>query len=542
MRIWKKSIGIGVMCLVMAVAAGVILAQNHQISGSRIKAHVKFLSSDLLEGRGVATKGGELTEEYLAAQLAAFGARPAGENGTFFQKVPMVGVLTLPSSQLVVEKQGQRLPLQWQTDFVGGTFRQLPKVEIRAEMVFVGHGIVNAQENWDDYKGVDVKGKIVVVFTNEPQPDNPDVFKGRTLTYAGRWVYKFEEAARQGALGCVIIHTTPTAGYAWEVVRNSWGKEDAQMRLEPNARALSLAGWVTQAAGEKLLAMSGHNVSELLAAADSRDFQPISLGITMQGQLDAQIRQIESRNVLGAIPGSDAKLRDQYVMYSAHWDHLGVSVPVNGDAIYNGAIDNATGLGVVLETARAFSALREAPRRSILFAFWTAEENGLRGAEYYSVHPTIPAAKTALNLNYDSLFPSARTKDVVVSAAERTTAWPVVQEVARQYELEIASDPRPEQGSYYRSDHFMMARVGVPAFKISLGSKIYGKSDNSGDSEFLDYNTKRYHQPSDEFRDEWDFASLEHAARFGFTIGLNIANSNAMPRWNAGDEFAIGSR
>jgi Zn-dependent M28 family amino/carboxypeptidase len=540
MRIWKMSIGIG--GLVGLAAVGILMAQNSQIYGGRIKAHVKFLSSDLLEGRGVGTRGGQLTEEYLAAQLEAMGVRPAGEKGTYFQTVSMLGVQTQPDSLLSFEKGGERVTPKWQDEFVGGTHLQKDNVSLQGEAVFVGHGIVNAQENWDDYKNVDVKGKLVIVFTNEPQPENPDVFKGRTLTYAGRWVYKFEEAARQGALGCLIIHTTPTAGYGWEVVRNSWSKEDPQMKLEANSKALTFAGWVTQETGEKILKMSGHSVDELLKAADSRDFKPIPLGINVRGEMKAKLRSIESRNVLGLIQGSDAKLRDEYVMYSAHWDHLGVALPVNGDAIYNGAIDNATGVGVVLETARAFAALRDAPRRSLLFAFWTAEESGLRGAEYYSQHPLIAAAKTAVNINYDALFPSARTRDVVLTAADRTSLWPLVEDVAKRYELEIASDPRPEQGSYYRSDHFMMARIGVPAFRVGLGSRVYGKPDDFASAEFADYNAKRYHQPSDEFRDNWDFASLEHAARFGFTIGLDVANQQAMPRWNAGDEFAVSQR
>lgn len=540
MRIWKKSIGIGVIAGL--VAMGITLAQNQLISGDRIKAHVRFLSSDMLEGRGVGVRGGQLTEDYIAAQLAVLGAKPAGENGTYFQKVPLVGVQTLPSSELSAVRDGKSIALKWQDEFVGTTHRQLPKVAFEAEAIFVGHGIKNEQENWDDYKGVDVKGKIVVLFTNEPQPDTPEVFKGRTLTYAGRWVYKFEEAARQGALGCLIIHTTPTAGYGWEVVRNSWSKEDPQMLLEPGQTPLAFAGWVTQAGGEKLLGLSNHTVDELMRAADSRDFRPVPLGLTLKGSLIAKIRQIESRNVIGVMAGSDPKLRNEYVMYSAHWDHLGIALPVNGDAIYNGAIDNATGVGVVLETARTFGMLREMPRRSVLFAFWTAEESGLRGAEYYSHHPIFPAAKTAVNLNYDALFPSARTRDVVVSGAERTTIWTSVQEAARRYEFEIAADPRPEQGSYYRSDHFMLARIGIPAFKIGLGTKIYGKPENYADAEFADYNTKRYHQPGDEFRDDWDFSSLEHVGRFGFTIGLNIANQETLPRWNAGDEFAVASR
>ncbi len=434
------------------------------------------------------------------------------------------------------------MSFKWQDEFVGTTHKQQPETKFQAEAIFVGHGIVSRQEEWDDYKGVDVKGKLVVLFTNEPQPENPQIFKGRTLTYAGRWVYKFEEAARQGALGCVIIHTTPTAGYGWEVVRNSWSKEDPQMLLEPGNSPLTFAGWLTQDAGEKLLALSGHSVASLLQAADSRDFKPIPLGVSFRGNLKSNIRKIESRNVLGVIPGSDPKLREEYVLFSAHWDHLGIALPVNGDSIYNGAIDNATGVGVVLETARVFSALRQKPRRSTLFAFWTAEESGLRGAEYYSHHPLFPPAKTAVNINYDALFPSSRTRDVVLTGAERTSVWPTVQETAQRYQLSVAPDPRPEQGSYYRSDNFMLAKIGVPAFRVAPGNQIYGKPDDFAAAEFTEYNTKRYHQPSDEFREDWDFASLEHAGRFGFTLGLNIGNQEPLPRWNPGDEFVVSGR
>jgi Zn-dependent M28 family amino/carboxypeptidase len=428
---------------------------------------------------------------------------------------------------------------EWQSDFVGGSQLQREKVQFDAEAVFVGHGIVSQSENWDDYKGMDVKGKIVVLFTNEPQPDNPQVFKGKTLTYAGRWTYKFEEAARQGALGCIIVHTTPTAGYGWEVVRNSWSKEDPQMKLEPGKPALAFAGWLTEQAGNRLFSLSGHSVDELLKAADSRDFRPIPLQVHLKGTIESQIREIRSRNVLGIIPGTDPQHKDEVVMYTAHWDHLGVALPVNNDAIYNGAIDNATGCAIVLETARAFSELEQKPRRSVVFAFWTAEESGLRGAEFYASHPLFPPAKTAANVNYDALFPSARTRDIVMTGAERTTLWPLVQQTAKRFDFDITPDPHPEQGSFYRSDHFMLAKIGIPAFKISLGTKIVGQEQDAALAMFREYNTRSYHQPSDEFRESWDFASLEHVARFGFVLGLDIANSTVMPGWNPGDEFAI---
>lgn len=521
----------------MFLAVQIVDAQPPVVYGDRIRPHVKYLASDLLEGRGVGSRGGELTEEYLAAQLALAGAKPAGENGTYFQTVPMMGVETQPDSQISATAKGQTIDLKWQQDFVGASHRQIPTAEFDAEVVFAGHGIVSQTEKWDDYKGVDVKGKIVLVFTNEPQPDNPQVFKGRTLTYAGRWIYKFEEALRQGALGALIVHTTPTAGYGWDVVRNSWSKEDPQMKLPQGQSALTFAGWITEQAGDRLLAMAGRSVDELMKAAGSRDFRPIPLGIRLRGKLNAKLREIRSRNVLGMIPGSDANLKNEVVLFTAHWDHLGRALPINGDGIYNGAIDNGTGCGIVLEIARAWGALDQKPRRAALFAFWTAEESGLRGAEYYSRNPLVPASRTAININYDAIFPSARTKDIVLTGAERTSAWTMVHEAARRHELEIQPDPRPEQGSYYRSDHFMLARIGVPAISVKVGNQVMGKPTEFGAEQFREYNTKHYHQPSDEFREDWDFASLEHVARFGFMLGMNVGNAQTMPAWNPGDEF-----
>ncbi|MBC7926496.1 MAG: M20/M25/M40 family metallo-hydrolase [Bryobacteraceae bacterium] len=314
------------------------------------------------------------------------------------------------------------------------------------------------------------------------------------------------------------------------------------MQLEPGKYALAFAGWLTQEAGSKLLGMSGKSIEELMKAADSRDFRPMPLGIRLKGHLNAKIRQIQSRNVLGQVEGSDPKQKNEFVMFSAHWDHLGIALPVNGDEIYNGAIDNATGCGVVLEQARAFAQLGQKPKRSIMFAFWTAEESGLRGAEFYAAHPVQPLNKIAVNINYDALRPSGRTRDIVVTGAERTSSYPMVQEAARRFDLEIATDAHPEQGSFYRSDHFMLARAGVPAFKVSPGPKEHGKPDKFSEAAFLEFNTKHYHQPSDQFQEDWDFASLEQSARFGFLLGLNVANSEPLPRWNAGDEFAVSGR
>jgi Zn-dependent M28 family amino/carboxypeptidase len=511
-------------------------AQPTAITGTHIRAHTKFLSSDLLEGRGVGSRGGDLTTDYLATQFALAGLKPAGDKGTFFQAVPMVGVATEKSASLALVKGGARVPLTWQDDFVGVTQRQQKQEEFEAEAVFVGHGITAPEFDWDDYRGIDVKGKIVVLFTNEPPSEDPKFFGGRALTYYGRWTYKYEQATRKGAVACIIVHTTPTAGYSWEVVRNSWGKEDPQMVLENGQAALGLAGWVTRKAGDRLFAHLGKTVDDMVKLADTRGFKPMPLNLKLSAKLPTAVRPIASRNVVGFVEGSDPVLKNEAVVFSAHWDHLGIGVPVNGDAIYNGAVDNATGCATLLEIARVWAALPVKPRRSAIFLAVTAEESGLRGAEYYGLHPFIPTGKHALNVNYDALYPFGRTKDVVVTGAERTTVWPTVQDIARRFNLAIAPDARPEQGLYYRSDHFSLARVGVPAFSVKMGNELRSGS-GSGDDFFVEFNSKNYHQPSDEYKESWDFAGMEELARFGMTIALEVANQDKLPTWNPGDEF-----
>jgi Zn-dependent M28 family amino/carboxypeptidase len=511
-----------------------LIAQAQTISGEHIRAHVKFLSSDLLEGRGVAVRGGELATEYIATQFALAGAKPAGDDGAFFQKVPLVGVQTLPDAKL---SAGKDLSFRWLEDFVGLNRRQKAAEDFDGEAIFVGHGIVAPEFRWDDFKGVDVKGKVLVLFTNEPTSSDPKFFGGRALTYYGRWSYKYEEALRHGALGVIIIHTTPTAGYGWEVVRNSWGREEPYVKLATGTPELAFAGWVTQDAGAKLLALAGKTVDELLRASDSRDFRPFPLGVRLRGSIRSQIREMNTKNVAAIVAGSDPKASEEAVIFSAHWDHLGIGTPVNGDSIYNGAVDNATGCGVLLEIARAWAALPQKPRRSALFLAVTAEEGGLRGSEYYAEHPLIPPGKTIMALNYDALQPVGRAADVVVSGAERTTLWPLVQHTAKRFGLTIKPDPRPEQGSYYRSDHFSFARVGIPAFTINEGNEFAGKPAGYGEDVFGEYNARRYHQPSDEYRDDWDFSGLEQMANFGVALGIEAANMNGGSSWNAGDEF-----
>jgi Zn-dependent M28 family amino/carboxypeptidase len=526
-----KSIGI------VAIVALTLLAQPGGISPERIRADVKYLSSDAMEGRGVGTKGGDLATDYIASQFAQAGAKPAGDNGTWFQKVPLVGIDPQPETQLSASASGKSLDFKWLDDFVGVDEMQRPGGRFEGEAVFVGHGISAPEWKWDDFKGVDVNGKILVLFTNEPTSDDPKFFDGRALTYYGRWTYKYEEGLRHGARGVIIIHTTPTAGYGWDVVRSSWGRENPYVKLAPGERALAFAGWLSREAGDKLLALAGKSVDEFLAASEKPDFKPIDLGIQIRGRTFSQVRDLETRNVAAMVTGSDPKLKDEFVIYSAHWDHLGVGTPVNGDAIYNGAIDNGTGCGVLLELARAWAAMPHKPRRSALFLSVTAEEGGLKGSEYYGHHPLVPPAKTAIDLNYDSIYPWGRAKAIDISGYERTNVMPVAEGIAKRLELGIEPDPHPEQGHYFRSDHFSFAHAGIPAFSIKVGTEFYGRPAGYGEQMYEEYNSKHYHQPSDEFQQEWDFTAVAQAAQFGFILGTDIANQDKLPDWRPGDAF-----
>ena len=529
------------MCArILAVAAlltSCAAAQDLHISGERIRAHVNYLASDKLEGRGVGTEGAKLATDYIASQLQEAGLKPGGDNNTYFQRVPLVGVTTEPSATLTIVRADQRVPLTLVKDYVGTALSQKPANDFHAEAIFVGHGISAPEFGWDDYKGEDVKGKVLIFFTNEPPSEDPAFFGGRALTYYGRWTYKFEEATRRGAVAALIIHTTPTAGYGWGVVSGSWGQEHPQLELKAGERGLDFAGWLTQEAGAKLLAGTGRSVDDLLALANQKSFHPIHLGIDIVGHVPVKLRQIESRNVIGRADGSDARLKSQAVLFTAHWDHLGVGLPVNGDKIYNGAVDNASGCAIVLEIARAWAALPHKPKRSALFTFVTAEESGLLGSKYYGEHPEIPSSQTAADINYDALFPFGKTRDVSVTGAERTTLWPLVQRDAKRMNLEIKPDAEPEQGEYYRSDHFSLARVGIPAFSISQGTDYIGKAPGFGKALFQDFNSKRYHQPSDEYHEDWDVSGMEQMGDFGLMLGIDIANAPRLPTWHAGDEF-----
>jgi Zn-dependent M28 family amino/carboxypeptidase len=505
-----------------------------EISADRVKAHVAYLASDRLEGRGPGTRGEFLTTEYLAAEFKKAGLKPVGERDTYFQAVPLVRVATSPSSTLRAVKGETTLDIPCEEGFSGTSQTQKEMEEFDAEAIFLGHGITAPEFGWDDYQGVDVKGKVVVLFTNEPPSNDPKFFGGTALTYYGRWTYKFEEAARRGAKACFIIHTTETAGYPYSVVRPLDG---AQLKREPGQPALAFAGWLSSAAGEKLLGLSGRTVEGALKEANTKGFKAYTLGIHLNGKISTDVEKIVSNNVAGLAEGSDPALKSEVVVFTAHWDHLGVGRAVLGDAIYNGAADNGTGCGLLLELARAWCAQSPRPKRSALFLAVTAEEKGLLGSKYYTHHPLVPLGKTALNLNFDMILPLGVPESVVVTGAERTTAWPTVQAAAAKNRLEIEVDQRAHLGIFYRSDHFSMARAGVPAFSVATGMKIKGKPKDFAPKAMKEFNDRVYHSPQDEMNPNWDFSGFVVLARFTLDVARDMANADRLPTWNPGDEF-----
>lgn len=506
------------------------------ISPEHIRWHVRYLSHDLLEGRGTGQRGGELAAEYIATQFAEYGLKPAGDHGTYMQKVPLVGITTLPETQFtLVPKRGETMNLKPLDEYVAYDETQQAQSDVDAEIVFVGYGISAPEYNWDDYKGVDVKGKVLLMLVNEPSSDDPRFFKGKALTYYGRWTYKYEEALRRGAVGVILIHQTQMASYSWEVVRNSNAGEKSSLRA--NGPALNVASWIQFDVATRLVTASGMNLEKLMQAAQSHDFHPVNLGARLQAHMVSKIRNFESNNVLGILPGSDRKLADEAILYTAHYDHFGIRADMPGDNIFNGADDNATGCGILLELARAFGSALGRPRRSILFAAVTAEEQGLLGSEYLAKHPPIPAGKISLDLNYDDVKPLGAPEDVEVTGAERTSFYPLVLATAKEFRLAIRPDVRPEAGHFYRSDHFSLARVGIPSFSINEGMKFRGHPESWGLEHEKEYVEKHYHQPSDEYHPEMDFVGDSAMARFGFALGWEAASMPKLVGWQHGDEF-----
>ncbi len=515
---------------------GTAIVAMQAIRPENIETHVRFLSDDLLEGRGTGQRGGDIAAEYIAAQFALYGLKPAGDKGTYMQKVPMVGITPGADTRFtLVPANGKKFDLKPLDEYVAYDQTQQPASDIDAEIVYVGYGIDAPEYNWDDYKGVDLKGKVLLMLVNQPA-DDPKLFHGKALTYYGRWTYKYEQAARKGAVGAILIHKTDMASYGWEVVRNSNSGEKSFLKLD-GAPKLKVAAWIHLDVANKLAKSAGLDLDKMMSDARSRDFKPVPLNVRLTAHMASKIRPFESNNVIAVLPGADKKLKDEAVMYTAHYDHLGIRPDMPGDNIYNGAMDNATGCGILLELARTYAQGAQKPRRSIFFASVTAEEQGLLGSEYLGKHPPIPANKIQLDLNYDDVKPLGSPEEVQVAGAERTSFYSVVQALATEFRFTIRPDARPEAGHFYRSDHFSLARVGIPAFSINEGMKFKHHDEAWGLAQDADYTKNHYHQPSDEYHPGMDYTSDAAMARFGFALGWEAANQSTQVTWKKGDEF-----
>ena len=513
------------------------------IDAERIRADLRFLADDLLEGRGTGQKGGRLAALYLETRFRILGLEPAAAPGSYLQEVPLVGLETQSESRLAIVSEQGRLEPKWLEEYVANAETQKDVEAIDAPLVFAGYGIVAPEYRWDDFKGADVKDKVLVMLVNDPPSDDPSLFGGKALTYYGRWTYKYESAARAGAAGAILIHTDASAGYGWSVVRNSWGRERPYVALAPGGpRPLKLAAWVSEPFARALLKSAGQELDALRGAAARRDFHPVPLSVRAEARMVTKIRPITTWNVIGRLRGGDPKLREEAIVFTAHYDHLGRGAPEGGDDIYNGAADNASGVATMLETARAFTLLPRPPRRSLLFIACAAEEGGLRGSEYYAAHPLVPLARTAANVNMDGTPVWGQPRDFTFLGADRSTLGEVVREAARALGFTVIPDPHPDQGSFYRSDQFNFAKVGVPAFSLDPGLDYIGKPPGYGQRIWEEYEETRYHRPKDEYDPAFDLSGSAQTARIALFIGYRVAQAQAPPRWNAGDEFEAARR
>jgi Zn-dependent M28 family amino/carboxypeptidase len=524
------------------------LAELPQVDADQVLAHIKVLSSDEYEGRLPGTKGEDLTVAYLTDQFKQIGLAPGNTDGTYVQDVPLVGITAAPAP-LQLRKGGRQLTLKFRDDFVASTRRVTETVGLdNSELVFVGYGVVAPEYNWDDYKGLDVKGKTLVMLVNDPpvpDPSNPSeldpkMFGGRAMTYYGRWTYKFDIAAEKGAAGAIIIHETGPAGYDFNVVQSSWtGEQQGLVTPDKNMSRAAVEAWVSLDKAKQMLAMAGQDFDALKAQAATREFKPVPLGITASITLHNTLRTMTSRNVMAKLEGGDPALKDEYVIYTAHWDHLGVGDPVNGDRVYNGAIDNASGVSGMLEIARAFTKLPEPPKRSILFMAVTAEEQGLLGSEYYTVQPIYPLAKTLAEINMDELNVHGKARDIPIVGLGNSELDDYVKAAAAEQDRVVVGDAEPEKGYYYRSDHFNFAKKGVPALNPDFArtSQFIGKPADYGKQVIENYTAHDYHAPSDEVKPDWDLSGAQQDLEVFFAVGYRVAQADTFPQWAPTSEF-----
>jgi Zn-dependent M28 family amino/carboxypeptidase len=517
--------------------AGSTAAAVELITEDFVREIIKEISDDRYEGRGPSTAGDVAARKYLADRMAQLGLQPGAANGSWEQPFDMVSVNTHPPDSWEFSGHGKTSAFKQYDDFVINGNSQQPRIDVEnAEVVFAGYGIQAPEFDWDDYKDVDVSGKVVILMNNDPDWD-PELFAGETRLWYGRWDYKFENAARNGAIGAIIIHTTPSAGYPFQVLQTS--NTGPQMELpvgdEPRKQ---FKYFMTEDATRALVAMAGLDHEELREAAYNRDFKPVPLGVRTSIGMDVTINAVQTANLLGLIPGSDPVLKDEVVIFSAHHDHLGVG-PANdeGDTIYNGAMDNASGVAEVLAMAKAYMALPERPRRSILICLVGAEEQGLLGSKWYAANPTFHPGKIAANLNFDGGNLHGLTKDITYVGFGKTSIDELVIKYAAEQGRIVKPDQFVDRGYFYRSDQFSFAKIGVPAVYLEPGTDFIDRSPEWGRQVVEEYTTHHYHQPSDEYDPNWNLAGMIQDAQVGFWIGLAVANADEMPTWNPGDEF-----
>ena len=508
------------------------------ITATEIDGDLRFLSSDLLEGRAPATRADKLTTEYIADQLRGAGVEP-GVNGSYFQTVPIDVVKADPASIKVTASGKSKMTLRSPDDVVVFAGSAVEKSSANGELVFVGYGASAPEYKWDDYKGMDLKGKILLVLVNDPpaSASEPKLFGGRAMTYYGRWTYKYEEAERRGAAGVLIVHTTESASYPWHTVVGSWSGEQRMLPRDASETApLGMRGWITDSAATALLKPAGLDMAKLRRDAESRDFRPVSTGITIDFSARNSVKHLSSANVVGIVRGHDSKLKHEYVALSAHWDHLGIGVPVDGDSIYNGSVDNGSGVASVLAIARA-TAKMPSTRRSLIFLFVTAEESGLLGSQFYGEHPTVPATSIVADLNLDVVTVNGRVRDLDVMGDNKSTLGPMLASLIRPQGMKLSPDAHPEAGHFYRSDHFSFAKVGIPSVSIGAGDDYVGKPKGFGEKANADYVAHRYHQPADAYSPDFDLSGAAQISNIVLKFARTLANSPVTPSWNADAEF-----
>ena len=509
------------------------------VTTAAMDAHLRYLADDLLEGRAPATRGGELAARYIAAQFQAIGLRPAGPNDSYYQPVTLIGMTARPS--FVWGAGTKTESLRYRDDFVAWAGRPDPHVAVDGDVVFVGYGVRAPEWNWDDYKGMDVRGKVLLMLVNDPGLQDTSVFQGRGLTYYGRWTYKLEEAARRGALGVVLVHTTRSATYPWEVVRGSWSVEQFTLDI-PATPQIEFASWITTAVATRALKSAGWSLDSLTHAAARRDFTPVATRLRVAVTVSSKIRRVRSANVVGKLQGGDSTLAGDAVLVTAHYDHKGIGPATAGDSIYNGAEDNASGIAAMLAAAQAITQVNPRPRRSMLFIATTAEESGLLGSEAYVRAPIIRLDRTAAVVNIDGANVRGLTRDVAALGADRSDLGAVFASAASAESLKATGDPDPAKGSFFRSDHFPFARAGVPSISIESGVDFVGRPAGWGEQQAQLFNEERYHRPSDEYSPTFTYEGMAQQVRVLMRIALAVANAPQAPRWLPNAEFQRSPR